>query len=345
MLVVSSFVHAGRRLLTKRSATARVFVRRRPRHTSSLRFRYDAASQRADRKHPRPTDVGSSLVAGRRWFGGAWCRLRRRGVGTGQPSRGDRASCGIGHGALDAPGDRDGGVRQGGVRLSSGLARRRFGDVVLVRPQPPLCCRTRSTITRAFATHPGGKALGSEIGLLAQSALEAPDALGDLVELATGDSSFKELSDAASAAKCAARSKESARLRRARVQRARHLRWRQDQGGGVRGEFLCDEVAWARVGPIHKVKAKARAKAAGGDEDSLVRIASTPSWSSSGHRPIRSQRRPAPCAGRGRRGRPPAWLAQSGRALRDRRHRFSLRRGGDRAARRGHGTLRHQIGP
>ncbi len=115
-----------------------------------------------------------------------------------------------------------------------------------------------------------GKLSAPEIGVLAQSALQAPEALGELVELATGASSFKELSDAARAAKCAARTKESARLRRARVHRARHLRWHQDESGGVRGEFLCDEVAWAGVAPVLESKAKARAKAAGGhDEDSL----------------------------------------------------------------------------
>jgi hypothetical protein len=115
-----------------------------------------------------------------------------------------------------------------------------------------------------------GKLSAPEIGVLAQSALEAPEALGELVELATGTSSFKELSDAASAAKCAARTKESARLRRARVHRTRHLRWRQDEHGGIRGEFLCDEVAWARVAPALESRAKARAKAAGNhDGDSF----------------------------------------------------------------------------
>ena len=64
----------------------------------------------------------------------------------------------------------------------------------------------------------------------------------------------------------AARTRESARLRRAHVHRARHLRWRQDERGGVRGEFLCDEVAWARVAPILEARAKARAKAAGHDD-------------------------------------------------------------------------------
>jgi hypothetical protein len=39
-----------------------------------------------------------------------------------------------------------------------------------------------------------GRLSAPEIGVLAQSALEAPEALGDLVDLATGDSSFKELS-------------------------------------------------------------------------------------------------------------------------------------------------------
>jgi hypothetical protein len=111
-----------------------------------------------------------------------------------------------------------------------------------------------------------GKLSAPEIGVLAQSAVEAPEALGDLVELATSSSSFKELSDAASAAKCAAWSKESGRLRRARVHRARHLRWRQDDRGGIRGEFLCDEVVWAGIAPLLEAKTKARAKAAGGND-------------------------------------------------------------------------------
>jgi hypothetical protein len=143
--------------------------------------------------------------------------------------------------------------------LSSSSARSRLSAAELAARSPELSRPLQE-----------GKLSVPEIGVLAQSALEAPEALGDLLELATGDSSFKELSDAASAAKCAARTRESARLRRARVHRARHLRWRQDERGGVRGEFLCDEVAWARVAPVLESSAKARAKAAGGGgEDSF----------------------------------------------------------------------------
>ena len=48
------------------------------------------------------------------------------------------------------------------------------------------------------------------------------------------------------------------------------MRWRQDESGGVRGEFLCDEVAWARVAPVLESTTKARAKGAGrNDADSL----------------------------------------------------------------------------
>ena len=51
----------------------------------------------------------------------------------------------------------------------------------------------------------------------------------------------------------------------------RHLRWRRDEAGGIRGEFLCDEVAWARVSPRLEAEAQRRWRAAGAgaSEDSL----------------------------------------------------------------------------
>jgi hypothetical protein len=79
-----------------------------------------------------------------------------------------------------------------------------------------------------------------------------------------GEASHKELSDAAQRATSQARSAEDARRQRARVQAARHLNWHQDQGGGIRGEFLCDEVAWAKVAPTLEAQTKQRWKAAGG---------------------------------------------------------------------------------
>jgi hypothetical protein len=53
------------------------------------------------------------------------------------------------------------------------------------------------------------------------------------------------------------------RLRRARVHTHRHLRWGQDEHGGIRGGFFCDEVEFARVAPRLEAEAKRRWRAAG----------------------------------------------------------------------------------
>jgi hypothetical protein len=44
------------------------------------------------------------------------------------------------------------------------------------------------------------------------------------------------------------------------------LRWHQSPEGGIRGEFSCDEVAWAKVAPGLEADTKARWKAAGKGE-------------------------------------------------------------------------------
>ena len=101
---------------------------------------------------------------------------------------------------------------------------------------------------------------------------EVPEATGDLLKLVDEGASHKELSDKATQMRAAARSREDERLRRARVHTNRHFRWRQDENGGIRGEFLCDDVAWARVGPRLEAEARRRWKAAGnanGGGDSL----------------------------------------------------------------------------
>ena len=108
-----------------------------------------------------------------------------------------------------------------------------------------------------------GKLSAPELKVLSDTAVAAPEALGDLVAIAVGESSHKELADAAARAKSAARSAESARARRARVHASRHLSWHQDDGGGIRGEFLCDEVAWARVAPLLEAESKKRWRDAG----------------------------------------------------------------------------------
>lgn len=104
----------------------------------------------------------------------------------------------------------------------------------------------------------------SQIQLLAASTGVAPEAPGTLLSLLAGGSSHQELKDTAARLRAAARCRESDRARRARVHAARHLRWYQSEGGGIRGEFLCDEVAWARVAPGLEAEAKERWKTGGG---------------------------------------------------------------------------------
>ncbi len=138
---------------------------------------------------------------------------------------------------------------------SSGAARSRLAAAERAAVEPELAEPLRE-----------GRLSTPELKVLSEAAVAAPDSLPELVELAVGESSHKELSDAAARAKCAARSNESARLRRARVHASRHLNWHQDEHGGIRGEFLCDEVAWARVAPGLEARAKAIWHASGADD-------------------------------------------------------------------------------
>ncbi|HVB92018.1 MAG TPA: HNH endonuclease signature motif containing protein [Acidimicrobiales bacterium] len=97
----------------------------------------------------------------------------------------------------------------------------------------------------------GGRVSPAQLELLASvagSEAAAPGALEHLLPL-VGEASLRELADEAARLRAAARSKEDERARRARVHRFRHLSWHQDPGGGVRGEFLCDELDWAKVVP------------------------------------------------------------------------------------------------
>jgi hypothetical protein len=137
---------------------------------------------------------------------------------------------------------------------SAGAARSRLAAAETAARQPKLAGALKA-----------GQLSAPELKVLSEVALNAPQSLGELVSLATGQASHKELTDAAQRAKCAARSAEQDRARRARVHAARHLSWHQDQSGGIRGEFLCDEVAWARVCPHLEAETKKRWKAAGKD--------------------------------------------------------------------------------
>jgi hypothetical protein len=114
-----------------------------------------------------------------------------------------------------------------------------------------------------------GKLSSPQLKTLTDVATAAPGSLDELLVMVEGGGSLQELSDAAKRAKNAARCNESARVRRARVHANRHFRWHQDESGGIRGEFLCDEVSWARVEPLLERAAEERWKAGGaGDPES-----------------------------------------------------------------------------
>jgi len=108
-----------------------------------------------------------------------------------------------------------------------------------------------------------GELSTAQLAVVTTTATEAPEATGELLELVGQGASHQELSDAAARMKAAARSRETERLRRARVHASRHVRVHQAESGGVRGEFFCDEVQWARVAPRMEARAKELWKAAG----------------------------------------------------------------------------------
>ena len=118
------------------------------------------------------------------------------------------------------------------------------------------------------ALHEGGLS-SAQLAVVTNAATEAPESTEDLLKLVDQGASHQELSDAAARKKAAARSRETERLRRARVHTNRHLRVHQVDSGGVRGEFFCDELEWARVAPRVEARAKERWKAAGGGSESL----------------------------------------------------------------------------
>jgi hypothetical protein len=108
-----------------------------------------------------------------------------------------------------------------------------------------------------------GELSADQLKVVATSLSESPEASGDLLELVDQGASHKELRDTATRMRAASRSRENERLRRARVHTHRHLRWGQDEHGGIRGGFFCDEVEFARVAPRLEAEAKRRWRAAG----------------------------------------------------------------------------------
>ena len=118
------------------------------------------------------------------------------------------------------------------------------------------------------ALHDGGLSI-DQLKVVTTTVSEVKGSAGDLLGRIEQGASHQELSEAAEQIKAAARSKESERARRDRVQANRHLRWHQDQDGGIRLEGLCDEVAWAKIAPALEAAAKERWKAAGKHGGSL----------------------------------------------------------------------------
>jgi len=118
------------------------------------------------------------------------------------------------------------------------------------------------------ALHQGALS-SAQLSVMTKAASEAPEATGNLLDLVEQGASHQELSDAAARLKAAARSRETERLRRARVHTNRHLRVHQVDTGGVRAEIFSDEVAWARVGPRIEARAKELWKAAGAGAEPL----------------------------------------------------------------------------
>jgi hypothetical protein len=135
---------------------------------------------------------------------------------------------------------------------SSGVAKGRLAAAVRAAGDPAL----------TEALHAGGLS-ADQLKVIAQSATEVPQSSAELLGLLDGGASHQELFDAASSLKAAARSRECDAARRAPVHAGRHLRAHQGEQGGIRGEFFCDEVAWAKVAPILEAETKSRWKASG----------------------------------------------------------------------------------
>jgi hypothetical protein len=122
--------------------------------------------------------------------------------------------------------------------------------------------RAGTTPELADALH-GGELSADQLKVMTQAAVDVPEAVGGLLDLVGRGASHQELTDTANRLRTNARSRESAHARRARVHATRHLRAHQVDSGGVRGEFFCDEVAWARIGPELEADAKERWRRAG----------------------------------------------------------------------------------
>jgi hypothetical protein len=115
-----------------------------------------------------------------------------------------------------------------------------------------------------------GQLSPDQLKLVTETAAVAPESSGPLLALVAEGASHGALAGEANRQRAAARKIEDERQMRQRVHNGRHLRWRQDPNGGIRGDFWCDEVAWSKVNGRLEAETQARWKAAGsGDSTSL----------------------------------------------------------------------------
>ncbi len=138
------------------------------------------------------------------------------------------------------------------AKVGHGTAAEWLGSIAGTSPAAARRCLKAATsaveCTEMRRALKGGEVSASQLEILASAEAAAPGAVRRLMPM-VADASLRELADEAARLRAIARGSQGARARRDRVHRFRHLSWRQDPGGGVRGEFLCDEVAWARVAP------------------------------------------------------------------------------------------------
>jgi hypothetical protein len=114
------------------------------------------------------------------------------------------------------------------------------------------------------------KLSAAQLKTISDAAALVPEAPGALLPLIAGGASHQELTAAATRLEAASRSARCERERRGRVHARRHLGWRLDHDGAIRGEFSCDPVRWAPLAAQIDAEAKARWKAAGaGASDSF----------------------------------------------------------------------------
>jgi hypothetical protein len=114
-----------------------------------------------------------------------------------------------------------------------------------------------------------GELSTDQLKVVTKTAGEVEGAAGELLELIKEGVSQRELTDTSEQMRSAARSRETERVRRERIHATRHLRWHQDENGGIRFSGFCDEVAWSHVSPVLEADALARWKAAGSEGDPL----------------------------------------------------------------------------